>query len=102
MFTTTCFFIILAQMNDSHPKLAISHTVHKEIGIFEMMMSLFYHPRNSHCFFIDQKADPKVFKAVNGIVKCYREIFHQVTWDDLFIRQITLIMPATYVAWCSY
>ena len=37
-----------------------------------------YHPRNSHCIYIDQKANPKVFEAVNAIVNCYRQIFLQV------------------------
>ena len=68
----------LFQINESFPKIAMSHTVHKEIGIFEMMMSLFYHPQNSHCIYIDQKAYYKVFEAVNGIVKCYKEKFLQV------------------------
>ena len=77
----------ILQMSDYTPLLGMSHTVHKEIGIFEMMMSLFYHPRNSHCIFIDQKADTKVFQAVEGIVKCYREIFLQVAFS------ITSVIP---------
>ena len=43
-----------------------------------MQLSLMYHPRNSHCIYIDQKANPKVFEAVNAIVNCYRQIFLQV------------------------
>ena len=65
-------------MNESYPKIGMSHTVHKEIGVFEMMMSLIYHPRNSHCIYIDQKAEVKVFEAVNGIVNCYKEKFLKV------------------------
>ena len=53
--------------------------VHKDVGIFEVMMSTMFHPSNSHCVYIDAKADKKVFQAVNGIVNCYKDVFLNVS-----------------------
>ena len=69
---------MLSQIGIDVPRLAFSHTLHYEIGIFEIQMTLLFHPRNSHCIYVDQKADPKVFQAVKGIVNCYNERFLQV------------------------
>ena len=37
-----------------------------------------YQPKSSHCIHIDAKAEEKVYAAVRGIVKCYKEVFLQV------------------------
>jgi hypothetical protein len=47
-----------------------------------------FRPYNSHCIFIDAKADAKVFKAVEAIVRCYREIFLQVGRPRSLIRNL--------------
>jgi len=48
------------------------------VGVFEVFMATFYLPQNTHCIYIDGKSDDKVFEAVNGIVKCYKETFLEV------------------------
>ena len=79
---------MLSQIGIDVPRLAFSHTLHYEIGIFEIQMTLLFHPRNSHCIYVDQKADPKISQAVLGIVNCYQEIFLQVS--NLFKRKVLL------------
>ena len=37
-----------------------------------------YQPKSSHCIHIDAKAEEKVYAAVKGIVKCYKEVYLQV------------------------
>ena len=59
--------------------LAFSHMVHQDVGIFEIFLSLSFYPSNSHCVYIDAKADKKVFDAVNGIVNCYNEVILKVS-----------------------
>jgi hypothetical protein len=49
-----------------------------QVGIFEVFMATSYLPQNTHCIYIDGKSNEKIFGAVNGIVKCYREVFLQV------------------------
>ena len=51
-------------------------------------MSLMYHPRNSHCIYIDTKASQQVFNAVNAIIGCYREVFLQVVKNCLFLKYL--------------
>ena len=53
--------------------LAFSHLVHHDAGIFEVFMATAYHPKNSHCIYLDAKADEKVKQAVIGIINCYQE-----------------------------
>jgi hypothetical protein len=55
--------------------------IHRDVGIFEMFLASAYHPRNSHCVYIDAKADENVFRAVDGIVKCYKEVFLKVRME---------------------
>ena len=49
--------------------LAFSFTVHKQIGILEMFLSLYFRPTDSYCFHVDEKAHKDIKKAVQGIVK---------------------------------
>lgn len=55
--------------------LAFSYTVHKDIGVLEMFLSLYFRPTDAHCIHVDAKADPKIFKTVLSIVNCYNEVF---------------------------
>jgi hypothetical protein len=66
--------------------------MHTQIGIFELQMSLMYNARDSHCFFIDQKANTKVAQAVNGIIKCYKEKFHEV-------QNIVTLIASNLIRW---
>jgi len=44
--------------------LAFSHLLHQDIGIFEVFMATAYQPKNSHCIYIDAKADDKVYFTI--------------------------------------
>jgi hypothetical protein len=52
--------------------------MYHSVGLFELQMALMYRPRNSHCVYVDRKADPKVLQAATAIVECYRETFLKV------------------------
>ena len=55
--------------------LAFAHTVHTDIGIFELLLSLLFRPSDAHCIHIDAKADKIVQASVRGLVQCYNQIF---------------------------
>lgn len=55
--------------------LAFAYTVHKEIGILEMFLALYFRPTDAHCIHVDAKADPHTFKTVLSIVQCYNKLF---------------------------
>ena len=52
-------------------------------------MSLLYHPRNSHCIYIDQKATQEVYDAVNAIAHCYREIYLKVMNGVMWFQEFS-------------
>jgi hypothetical protein len=66
-------------INESLPTLAFSHLMYHSVGLFELQMALMYRPRNSHCIYVDRKANKKVIQAVTSIVQCYREEFLSVS-----------------------
>ena len=72
--------------------LAFSHVIHHDVGIFEVFMSMAYHPKNSHCIYIDAKADTKVFEAVNALVTCYREQFLTVRLFECLINFLSIFL----------
>ena len=57
--------------------LAFAYTVHKQIGILEMFLALYFRPTDAHCIHVDAKAKPEIFKTVLGIVQCYNKVFPQ-------------------------
>ena len=69
--------------------LAFSHLVHRDAGIFEVFMATAYHPKNSHCIYLDAKADEKVKEAVIGIVNCYKEKYLKASIDSNFFSHST-------------
>jgi hypothetical protein len=60
--------------------------MYHSVGLFELQMALMYRPRNSHCIYVDRKADKKVLQATASIVECYREIFLKV---NIFIIELS-------------
>ena len=68
--------------------LAFSHLVHHDAGIFEVFMATAYHPKNSHCIYLDAKADEKVEQAVIGIVNCYKEKYLKASIDSKFLLNL--------------
>ena len=55
--------------------IAFSIKVHREIGILEMFMALYFRPSDAYCIHVDAKASREVFATVNGIVNCYNHMF---------------------------
>lgn len=55
--------------------LAFAYTVHKDIGILEAFLSLYFRPMDAHCIHVDAKADMGIYKTVQSIVRCYNEVF---------------------------
>ena len=55
--------------------LAFAFTVHKEIGILEVFLSLNFRPTDAYCIHVDAKADTEIFKTVSSLVHCYNEVF---------------------------
>ena len=51
--------------------LAFSHLVHKEIAIYEAFLSVYFRPNDFYCIHVDKEAKTKVWRAVEGLVKCY-------------------------------
>lgn len=67
--------------------LAFAFTVHEDIGILELMLSLLFRPSDVHCIHVDKKADPEVRAAVQGLVDCYRQLFGQAASRILMAEQ---------------
>ena len=55
--------------------LAFSFLAHKQIGILEIFMALYFRPTDAYCIHVDAKASTIVLDAVKGIVNCYNEAF---------------------------
>ena len=53
--------------------IAFSHLLHKDIAIYEAFLSVYFRPNNFYCIHIDKESKDKVWKAVQGLVKCYSE-----------------------------
>ena len=51
--------------------LAFSHLLHKEIAIYEAFLSIYFRPNDFYCIHVDTESKEKVWKAVEGLVKCY-------------------------------
>ena len=51
--------------------LAFSHLLHKEIAIYEAFLSIYFRPNDFYCIHVDKESKEKVWKAVEGLVKCY-------------------------------
>ena len=64
---------------ENETRIAFSIKVHKEIGILEMFMALYFRPSDAYCIHVDAKASKEVFAAVKGIVKCYNQMFPHST-----------------------
>eukprot|EP00094_Tigriopus_californicus_P014087 TCALIF_13643-PA protein Name:"Similar to GCNT2 N-acetyllactosaminide beta-1,6-N-acetylglucosaminyl-transferase, isoform B (Homo sapiens)" AED:0.12 eAED:0.20 QI:79/0/0/0.66/1/1/3/0/349 len=57
--------------NNSFP-LAFAISAHFQVGILELFFATSFDPQDSYCIHLDAKADEKVTKAVNQMVKCYQ------------------------------
>ncbi|TRY73679.1 hypothetical protein TCAL_10160 [Tigriopus californicus] len=53
-------------------RFGVAHSLHTQIGIFEMYLALHYRPVDSHCIHLDLKASDKVKSAVRSLVRCYK------------------------------
>ena len=51
--------------------IAFSHLVHEEIAIYETFLSMYFHPNDFYCVHVDKSANQKIWKAVEGLIKCY-------------------------------
>lgn len=51
--------------------IAFSHLVHEEIAIYETFLSMYFHPNDFYCIHVDKSANQKIWKAVEGLMKCY-------------------------------
>jgi len=52
--------------------LAFSILVHNNVGIFEILLHMLFHPSHSYCVHIDVKANQVVRNATQAIVKCFK------------------------------
>lgn len=62
---------------ETETPIAFTIKVHKEIGILEMFMALYFRPSDAYCIHVDAKAGKEVFAAVKGMIKCYNQMFPQ-------------------------
>ena len=53
--------------------IAFSHLLHEDIAIYEAFLSVYFRPNNFYCIYIDKESKHKVWKAVQGLAKCYSE-----------------------------
>lgn len=60
------------EAQDFYP-IAMSHSVHDQIGILEMFLALMFRPQDLHCIHVDLKASEEVMTAISGVVKCYKQ-----------------------------
>ncbi|XP_059097770.1 beta-1,3-galactosyl-O-glycosyl-glycoprotein beta-1,6-N-acetylglucosaminyltransferase 4-like [Tigriopus californicus] len=56
--------------NNTFP-LAFAISAHFQVGILELFLATSFDPLDSYCIHVDAKADEKVTKAVDQMVKCY-------------------------------
>ncbi|XP_059096883.1 N-acetyllactosaminide beta-1,6-N-acetylglucosaminyl-transferase-like isoform X2 [Tigriopus californicus] len=52
--------------------LAFAISAHFQVGILELFLATSFDPLDSYCIHVDAKADEKVTKAVDQMVKCYQ------------------------------
>lgn len=55
--------------------LAYSLVVHKNMPMVERILRAIYAPHNVYCIHYDQKASKSFIAAVNGLVKCFPNVF---------------------------
>ena len=60
-------------------KMAFSYVVHKNPGLFEILLHLTFRPYNSYCIYIDLKASEDIKKAYQSLVDCYQSHFPKTT-----------------------
>ena len=53
--------------------------VHKDPGLFEILLHLTFRPYNSYCIYIDYKAEDNIKKAFQSLVNCYQSHFPNTT-----------------------
>jgi hypothetical protein len=68
-------------------RLAFSLLVHENVGIFETLLQLIFHPQHSYCIHVDLKADTIVHQAVHSIVNCFKERFPE---SNLFLADFSI------------
>ena len=59
--------------------MAFSFVVHKNPGLFEILLHLTFRPYNSYCIYIDYKASEDIKKAYQSLVDCYQSHFPNTT-----------------------
>ena len=59
--------------------MAFSYVVHKDPGLFEILLHLTFRPYNSYCIYIDYKASEDIKKAYQSLVDCYQSHFPNTT-----------------------
>merc|ERR1719495_2190573 len=83
--------------NNHNFPLAFSHLVHHEIGVLEAFLAVYFRPWDMHCIYIDRKASEAVRKAVNGLIKCYRQKCYPSAEEGS--RQIFVHDPSELIYW---
>ncbi|XP_059088386.1 N-acetyllactosaminide beta-1,6-N-acetylglucosaminyl-transferase-like [Tigriopus californicus] len=63
---------LVSEAQEQYP-IAMSHSVHDQIGILEMFLALMFRPQDLHCIHVDLKASEEVMAAISGVVKCYKQ-----------------------------
>ena len=87
----------LQPQNQSNFPLAFSHLVHHEIGVLEAFLAIYFRPIDMHCIYIDRKATDQVRKAVNRLLKCYREQFYES--DEQGQRHMFVHFESEVIEW---
>lgn len=68
--------------------LAYSIVVHHKVQNFERLLRAIYAPQNIYCVHVDQKSQPSVKAAIQGIVSCFPNVF-----------MVTQAVSVVYAGW---
>ena len=58
--------------NSKVTKFAFSHMLHHQVAIYEAFLAMYFRPYNFYCIHVDLKADNIIRKALESVIKCYK------------------------------
>ena len=61
------------RVNSKVTKFAFSHMLHHQVAIYETFLAMYFRPYNFYCVHLDLKAVDIIRKALESLVKCYKD-----------------------------
>ena len=83
---------VLTSLEAAFP-IAFSILMYKDIEQTERLLRAIYRPQNIYCIHVDRKTSYRIYKAMEGIAKCFHNVFLTARRIDVRWGRFSVLEP---------